>query len=214
MGISQDQRFGELFGLKLLSSPRGPERLTANVNGTAYEFDHWFFKFEAVGAETLLEIEAANGSRHPLLSSAKLGKGRLYCVPFPLLSDHGKQAAPRPLLDDIFEKVLPLSERLLASDAPATVEVVLRRQGNRRIVHLVNMAPGEREILRADRRNYPLIHSLPPVPPCRVSVRLTERPSGVRLEPEGKPVEDCRHEDGRLTVDVPGFAVHRMVVIE
>lgn len=214
MGISQDQRFGELFGLKLLSSPRGPERLTANVNGTAYEFDHWFFKFEAVGAETLLEIEAANGSRHPLLSSAKLGKGRLYCVPFPLLSDHGKQAAPRPLLDEIFEKVLPPSERLLASDAPATVEVVLRRQGNRRIVHLVNMAPGEREILRADRRNYPLIHSLPPVPPCRVSVRLTERPSGVRFEPEGKPVEDWRHENGRLTIDVPGFTVHRMVMIE
>ncbi len=214
MGIMQDKRFAELFGVKLLSPPAGSEKLAASIDGKGYEFDHWLFKLESAGAETLLDVTAADGKRYPLLTRSPLGEGRLYCAPLPLLTEHGKQSVPRPVLLEIFERLLPPSQRLLACDAPATVEVVLRRQGDRRIVHLVNMAPGEREVLRSDRRAYPLIRSLPPVPPCRVSVRLADPPNSVRLQPQDKPIDDWRYQDGRLTIDVPQFAVHQILVIQ
>ena len=114
----------------------------------------------------------------------------------------------------IFEQVLPSSQRLLATDAPETVEVVLRRQGDRQIVHLVNMAPGERGVYRSGTRSYPFIKSLPRVRECRVSIRRSERPASVRFQPEDKPVDEWDYQAERLTFVVPPFDVHQMVVIE
>jgi hypothetical protein len=214
MGIGQDKRFADLFGVQVVSSAAGPEKLTASVDGTAHDFDHWLFKLEASTADVLLEVTAADGKKYPLLTGSDLGRGRLYCVPLPLLTHHGKQAVPQPVLEGIFEQVLPSSQRLLHTDAPETVEVVLRRQGDRQIVHLVNMASGEREVYRSGTTSYPFIKSLPRVPECRVSIRRSERPASVRFQPEDKPVEGWDYRSERLTFVVPAFDVHQMVVIE
>ena len=218
MGITQDKRFADLFGVKVLSGPKGPEDLAVDCDGAAHEFDHWLFKIEATAAETLLNVRGADGENYPLLTRYGLGEGQLYNVTLPLLTSHGKQAVPAPVLEEIFELVLsrrlPSSRRLLDTDAPETVEVVLRRQGERRIVHLVNMAPGERELHRSGKRAYPLIKSLPPVPECSVSVRLPGRPKCVKLQPQDELLESWEYEGGRVTIEVPGFGVHQMVVIE
>jgi hypothetical protein len=214
MGIVQDKRFADLFGVRVVSGATGPEKLTADVEGIAYDFDHWLFKLEATTADVLLEATAADGKTYPLLTSSDLGRGRLYCVPLPLLTNHGNQAVPQAVLAGIFEQVLPSSQRLLTTDAPETVEVVLRCQGDRQIVHLVNMAPGERHVYRAGTRSYPLIKSLPRVRECRVSIRRSERPASVRLQPEDQPVDDWDYQAERLTFVVPPFDIHQMVVIE
>lgn len=214
MGITQDKRFANLFGVKVQSGPKGPERLAVRVNEALHDFDHWLFKLEPTTADTLLAVEATDGKEYPFLTHASLGEGDLYYVSLPLLTSHGKQAVPGPVVEAVFERVLPSAKRLLASDAPETVELVLRRQGDRRIVHLVNMAPGERELHRSGNRAYPLIKALPPAPACRVSLRLPDRPTDVRLQPQGAAIEDWQYAAGRLTFEVPGFAVHQMVVIE
>ncbi len=214
MGVTQDKRFVNLFGLKVLSGPKGPERLAARLDGTTHEFDHWLFKLDTTTADTLLDVRAADGRSYPLLTCNDLGKGRLYYVALPLLSSHGKQAVPQPALKAIFEHVLPSSQRLLDTNAPETVEVVLRRQGNRQIVHMVNMALGERELYRSGRRAYPLVKSLPTVSKCSVSIQQPNRPTSVRLQPQDEPIENWQHENGRLTFEVPGFAVHQIVVFD
>jgi hypothetical protein len=214
MGISQDKRFADLFGVRTLTGATGPEKLTATVDGKAHDFDHWLFKLETSDADVLLDVAASDGKKYPLLTANGLGGGRLYCVPLPLLSSHGNQSVPQPVLEAIFEQVLPASQRLLDTDAPQTVEVVLRRQGDRQIVHLVNMAPGEREVYRSGTRSYPLIKSLPSIQPCRVSTKRAERPRSVRLQPQDQPIENWQYEAGRLTIEVPSFDVHQMVVIE
>ncbi len=214
MGISQDRRFADLFGVRVLSGATGPEKLTARVDGTAHVFEHWLFKLETTAADVLLEAATDDGKTYPLLTANDLGEGRLYCVPLPLLTNHGNQAVPQPVLDGIFEQVLPASQRRLDTDAPETVEVVLRRQGPRQIVHLVNMAPGEREVHRSGTRSYPSIKSLPPVKKCRISIRQSDRPTSVRLQPQDEPIEGWHYEAGRLTVEVPTFNVHQIVVIE
>ena len=214
MGITQDKRFTELLGVEMQSGPKGPERLAAGLNETSHEFDHWLFRLEPTTADVLLSVQGADGKQYPFLTHRGLGDGDLYYVSLPLLSSHGKQAVPRPVLEAVFERVLPTEERLLATDAAETVELVLRRQGDRRIVHLVNMASGEREMHGSGTRSYPLIKSLPPVSRSRVSLKLPDRPTEVRLQPQDVMIEDWEYVAGRLSFEVPGFAVHQMAVIE
>lgn len=214
MGVAQDKRFAELFGVRVLSSPKGPEELAANIDGETCAFKHWLFRLQATGAETCLAVKAADGKRYPLLTRSSLGQGNVYCVPLPLLTNQGQQEVPGAVLEAVFERVLPEEERLLSTDAPETIEVVLRRQGDRRIVHLVNMARGERELFRSGNRAYPLIRSLPPAPPCRITLREAVPPASVRLEPQGQPIEGWNYEAGRLTINVPEFDVHQIVVVE
>jgi hypothetical protein len=214
MGIGQDQRLAKCFGVKIASHPKGPQPLRVDVGDGRHAFEHWLFKLQAVEAETLLEITAADGQSYPLLTRNSVGSGNAYFVPLPLLASHGSQSVPQPVLAEIFERVLPAADRLLTTDAPETVEVVLRRQGQRRIVHLVNMARGEREQFSSGKRRYPLITSLPPVPDCRLTVRMSERPETVHLEPQNTRIDDWHYAAGRLNVNVPSFAVHQIVVVD
>ena len=214
MGISQDKRFADLFGVRILSAPAGPERLTVTLGDTPRDFDHWLFRLEATTAGTLLHVLTADGKGYPLLTRSTLGKGRLYYAALPLLTKHGKQTVPHPVVENVFEQVLPASQRLLHTDAPETVEIVLRRRGNRQIVHLVNMAPGERKLYRSGDRSYPMIASLPPAPKCRVALRQQARPTSIRLQPQDVPVDNWDYEDGRVTIEVPTFAVHQIVAVE
>ena len=131
----------------------------------------------------------------------------------PLLSLHGSDVVPEAVLRQVFEHVRPSAGREVRTTAPADVEVVLRRRGDTRILHLVNLARGERKVLTTDRRPHTEITSLPPAPACRVTVRAPQRPARVSLEPGGD-VAGWRWADGAVTVDVPAFPVHQMVVIE
>jgi hypothetical protein len=214
MGLTQDERFAELFGVKMLAGPKALEKLSVDLDGSTHDFDHWLLRLEPTAAQTLLSVQTADGQVYPLLTSHGLGKGHVHYVSVPLLSSHGNQAVPRSVIQEIFRRVLPPSQRLLTTNAAETVETVLRRQGKRRIAHLVNMARGERELYRSGKRAYPLIKSLPPVPECSILVKLPDRPISVQLQPQGKPVEHWQYQNGQLSVEVPGFAVHQMVVIE
>jgi hypothetical protein len=214
MGIGVDKRLEEVFGISVVAGPQGPEPLVFNDADAAAEFDHWLFRLKPSTATRLLAVEDAQGEAHAVLTKNELGEGTAFYVPLPLLSQHGKSAVPDCLLEAVFDHAIPREDRLLVTDAPDTVEVVLREQEGRYVVHLANMGPGEREIIAGGRRRYPLISEIAPVPKCHLSVRLRAKPQAAYLQPQGIALEGWKFQHGRLEADLPPFEIHQMVVIE
>jgi hypothetical protein len=82
------------------------------------------------------------------------------------------------------------------------------------LLHLVNIAPGQRDRHPKAPRFVSLhVKDLPPAPACRVSLRLPQQPLSVRLQPQDKAISDWIWRDGRLDLTLPSFETHQMVVI-
>jgi len=214
MGIGREPLRGELFGVGEYVGATGSEELTATIGDRDLPFTHWLFRLKLSTAEQLLAVEDANGDVHPFLTRNEFGRGVAFYVPIPLLSRHGKDVVPPELLQAVFDAVLPAERRLLNTDAREDVEVVLRRKGDEYILHLVNLAPGTREVTRAGIRNYTRITDIPPVPPTHISLRLRARPTAVTLQPQDRSLEGWTFENGCLEAVVPQFGIHQMVVIQ
>ena len=104
----------------------------------------------------------------------------------------------------------------VAVDAPAWIEIVLRRQPRqcapggreRLLVHLVN-PHGD----RPTDNNYRCTEQILPVRDVQVRMRLPLRPARVTLEPDGAtPV--WNYGDGVLHVLVPEVMIHRVIAVE
>ena len=216
MGINhgEGQPLHEVFGIGDFVAPKTAEKLSATIGGRDVPFDHHLWRFQLTGAETVLTVRDASGHARPILTRNRFGKGSAYYFATPLLTAHGNNVVPFELLRAVFEQVAPSSQRLVTTDAPSTVEVVLRSKGNNRVLHLVNMAQGDREVVKVGRRAYVSINSLPPVPQCHVSIRTPSKPKAVTLQPQGTALTGWIYQDGRVEVTVPQFDVHQMVVFE
>ena len=150
-----------------------------------------------------------------MLTRNQHGRGMAYYVSVPMLSTFKKQKVPFDLIREVMHTVYPRENRHVRTKLPSHVEVVLRRKGNQYILHLVNMASGERSY--ASRRGYhrPVtISSLPPVKPHTIIVRVPRKPKKITLQPEGVSLEEWTYRDGRLEFVVPVFEVHRMIVVQ
>ncbi len=214
MGIDGDVRLREVFGIANVIAPGGSEPLSADLGGKRAEFSHWLHRLGLSTATELLQVRDTDDKIHPMLPMIRYGLGQAFYVPIPLLSKHGDNVVPDDLLRLVFDKVLPPDKRLLTTDAPDTVEVVLRRKGDDHILHLVNMAPGSREVVVSGKGRYRRITGIPPAPACHVSVRLPAKPTTVHLQPAGVELEGWRFENGRLEADLPKFKIHQMVVMK
>lgn len=214
MGLGCDARLPAVFGVRVTAAPKGAEPITATVDGADHAFSHWLFRLECGGAEAAMTVRDADGHTHPFLTRRPLGRGTAWFVPVPLLSSHGDAVVPEAVLASLFEAVHPVRKRHVAATAPPDVEMVLRRCGNTTVLHLVNLARGERKVIRTERRSYTRVARLPPAPACEVSVRLPVRPTRVRLEPQGTDLAAWAYTNGRVSVNVPAFAVHQIVVFE
>ena len=204
----------EVFGITDVTGPKSAQKLTAQADGKTWPFEHHLFRFETTTAETVLEARDVSGGSHPLLTCNRFGEGEAWYFATPMLTAHGNSAVPMGLLREVFRIVSPPNDRQIRVEAPETVEIVLRRQESSLVLHLVNMAPGEREVVKAGRRRYVSVRSLPEVPPCRVSVRAEQKPVRVVLQPQGTPLTSWRYENGRVEATVPGLVVHQMLVLE
>lgn len=147
------------------------------------------------------------------VAQRELGQGKMFYSPLPLF---GKDRALSPERRNfILKHVLPESERLVTTDAPPTVELVLREKASAQVLHLVNLASGKR--LRDPQANSFVslrITDIPPAPPCRVSLKLPARPKSVMLQPQALKLRDWEWEEGRLNCRVPAFGIHQLVVIQ
>ncbi len=137
---------------------------------------------------------------------APCGKGTIAAVYGPL----GRvfAATHAPAVRQVFARIVErLYAPLVTLDAPPTVEVSIRRKSGRLFVHLVNTTGMQ------VAGSYSAIDFVPPVGPLRLSVRLSERPGRVTLEPEGRELAG-QWKDGRWTGTVNRIAIHAAVAFQ
>lgn len=159
------------------------------------------------------QLEKTKAAAASALVRQNLGQGEIICLPQPLFAESA--ALPSTKAANLLEQLLPPTERELTTDAPATVEVLLRSRGDEKFLHLVNLAPGKRERDPKAKAFVNLhITELPPAPACRVSVRLARRPNSVTLQPQNQAIANWTWEAGRLNLALPAFATHQMAVIK
>jgi hypothetical protein len=215
MGMHHDERLKALFGLAPLGEPAEPEKLTCTIRDRRFSFRQSPVAVRPVAAKIRLHATDSEGARRPLLTINRRGRGLAYYVSVPMFSGFDKHALPFDLVREIMSVVWPAERRQVTTEAPAHVEIVLRRKGNCHILHLVNLAPGERTY--ASQRGWyrPVtIRSLPQVGPHKTTIRLPRRPKSVILQPEGVALTDWTYRKGRVELRVPAFDVHRMIVVE
>lgn len=172
------------------------------------------------GGKALLTGKASPAAGFPIsppeshrLMRTAWGQGTLFQLAQPLFGpeESGSLAASEALL----REVLPLESRHLVCHGPDTVEAVLREQGQNLVLHLVNVAPGKREVAaEAPAALRDIIRELPAAPACHIRLHVPTRPAGVELQPQGVPLHGWTWAGGWLELEAPGFDVHQIVVVK
>lgn len=206
----------ELLGISKFEGRVNQVDINVTANKEAYTFKHKLYTINTEGAQVILKAKDNQGNEYPLLTSHQVGKGKAMGVLVPLLSQEKGRTfkVPAAVIKEIFEKVMPSEQRLLITNAPANVEAVLRKKDEQHIIHLVNHAEGERELIKITWHKYYKITDIPPAPATHVSVKLAARPKLVKLQPQNKEIKNWQYVNGRLEADMPSFDIHQMLIVE
>ena len=147
---------------------------------------------------------------HPGATLHRRGKGRVLYVPGDLFRDfqHNRYALTRALIGEFTRA---LAGRLaIEVHGPSCVDVVLRRQRRRTLVHLINRASGI-----PNQPNNGAIDEIPPVGPLTITLRRPAPPRRVRLAFERAELAwGYSQEKGVLSITVPSVHIHTAVVVE
>ena len=111
------------------------------------------------------------------------------------------------LFSNLVDMVIP--ETIIAIDAPGYVEVVLRKQENRTLVHLVNHG-GE----RAFSNTIAYTENIIPILDIGVKVQVKTQPSSVKLMPENMDLSWNMLGDNMISITVPKLDIYSILVIE
>jgi hypothetical protein len=167
--------------------------------------------------KVLLKGHTPEGKEVPLLYARRLGKGNLYTYPIPLYSSEEATSeftqTRKAMQALITGMLLPADERIVAADAPESLEVILRKQEGQTVLHMINMATGTR--LNEDKRVWNLkaqIINIPKAPACELVIRLPQEPKSVCLQPANTRL-DWKYKNGKLYITAPAFDMHQMIVI-
>jgi len=145
---------------------------------------------------------------HPGATLHRHGKGKVLYVPGDLFRDfaHNRYPLTRALVGELLRT---LAGRLpIEVNAPICVDVVLRRQGRRSIIHLLNRASGI-----PNQPQNGAVDEIPPVGPITLILRRPTSPHKVRAAFE-KADMPWSFSAGTLTITVPSVHIHLAVVIE
>jgi len=143
---------------------------------------------------------------HPVIALNRFGRGRCVYAGFTPGSKGQGNASSKQLALSLVEMLLP--GKVLQTNAPPGVEVVLNTGGGRHVLHLVNhLAGAENALSRGGRR---LVLD-------GVKVSIDTHRIGpfqkVYAAPSGKTVRH-RMADAVLEISVPPFETHSLVVLE
>jgi hypothetical protein len=164
---------------------------------------------DPASAQLLAERYSTYDSQRPAGPAAllwKIGAGQVLLCPGPLgeVFDQTHGPALRQFLRRAIDTLSPAQCWLKDSTAP--VEVVLRRQGDADVAHLLNHAN------KQVAGNFPAVDHVPTLPGQTLYWRRPTAPRRVFWEPAGLAL-GFRHSEGILEVDTPPLAVHGMVVL-
>lgn len=148
---------------------------------------------------------------HPAAVINRVGKGRVAYFGAALFRDfcHNRYPMARELAGALVEALLPNPE--IRVQAPACMDVALRRRGNALMIHLVNRSSG-----LPNQPNNGAVDEIPPVGPVTVRLRLPRKPDSVSLAPDGgRLTSRVKSVRGgvRLEITVSAVQIHAAVVI-
>ncbi|MBM3334561.1 hypothetical protein FJY63_07855, partial [Candidatus Sumerlaeota bacterium] len=216
MGIEVDKRLLPVFGLaEPVATAQKSEALATKIKNRDHRFERPLFRVKAREARTLLTVTDKGGKEWPLLTARSRGRGMAYYLSVPLLTKSSGEQIPTRLVDTVLATFLPSGERQIVTNAPEDVEIVLREKDGNLVLHMVNMAAGERQDGPKLRVYQPVtIRSLPQVPPCRMTLRVPRKPQDVRVRPGNGEVGDWWYGAGRVHFLAPAFNVHQIIEVQ
>jgi hypothetical protein len=149
---------------------------------------------------------------HPAATLNRIGKGAVAYIPADVFRDFNRNRYPavRVFIGEIMRA---LCGRLaIEVQAPTALDVVLRRQGNRRIVHFINRLSGI-----PNQPNNGAIDEIPPTGPVTLTLRGERKPRKVSLafeKAKPKAAYQPAKQGGLLTITVPQIHLHAALVIK
>jgi hypothetical protein len=145
---------------------------------------------------------------HPVAVVNRVGRGQVLYMPANLFRDfaHNRYPLTRRFIGTLAERLLPAP--VIRAQAPACVDVALRRRGTTTFIHLLNRASGIPNL-----PNNGAIDEIPMVSPVRVTLRLPAKPARVHCElADGKL--DWEWRDGVLTVTLATVHIHAAITVK
>ncbi len=145
---------------------------------------------------------------HPAATLQRVGRGAVAYIPAAVCRDfqHNRYPQTRQFLGAVVRRLAgPLD---IEVHAPVCVDVALRRQPGRRLVHLINRASGV-----PNQPSNGAVDEIPPVGPVVIRWNLPARPRAVTAAWEKARLR-WRYARGRLTVIVPRVHIHLAVRVD
>ena len=145
---------------------------------------------------------------HPAATINKVGKGMVAYLPFDAFRffDRCRYPMLRVFVGDVVRALKPgFSVRV---SAPTCVDVILRKKGNRTLVHLINRASGI-----PNRPNDGTIDEIPRVGPVKVEVDVSKKPRQVALAFENGPMR-WKYVSGKIVAMIQSVHIHAALAIE
>lgn len=207
-GVANTQRFAPHFQWKLMGRATAqPAFLPADelfgiANGLWQSID-------PAGAQIL-------ANRHPTYDSSRdgdpaalsysVGRGRVVVIPGQIgeVYDQTHTPALRELMRRCLDHLLAPQVRL--ADKTAPVELVLRKQGDLAVLHLLN------QVNKQVAASYPAVDFIPSLPAQSVEWRLSARPRKLLWQPGGYAL-GFEWREGILHFETPPIGVHNMAVL-
>jgi hypothetical protein len=143
---------------------------------------------------------------HPTATINRVGRGAVAYIPAAIFRDfnHNRYPLTRAFIGEVMRKLAGRFE--IEVIAPVCVDVVLRRKGDRTIIHLVNRTSGI-----PNQPNNGAIDEIPPVGPITITVRCHRRPKSVKLALEEHPF-GWQFRAGKLTITLSQVAIHAAII--
>ncbi|MHB0937797.1 MAG: alpha-amylase family protein [Armatimonadota bacterium] len=165
------------------------------------------------GAEMLLPVltqqePALNATAEPAVTLHRAGAGLVAAVHSGLFNHFAATHYPRTrrLVGEIIDALAPDFQAEL--DAPARLQLVLRRKDHQLIAHLVNQGTAH-----PTSPSQVIIDEVPPIGPVTLRVKLSQAPARVYLAPSMEGMT-WAWRDGLLTVQVQSVGIMDSVIIE
>jgi len=149
---------------------------------------------------------------YPAATICSVGKGKVVYVPFNVFRFFERNRTPL-VRAFVGQTVGRLAGRMaIRVQVPTCVDVVLRRRGERKIVHLINRASGI-----PNRPNDGTIDEIPPVGPVKLEMQAPAKPKSVRLCLEKAPF-NWRYvpgrKSGKIVAELERVHIHAAIVVE
>lgn len=133
-------------------------------------------------------------------------RGKVIYIAKPIFKDYiiSGTKVYRDIVRNCLDLLLP--DPLIKAALPASVEVTLRKQGERQILHLLNYIP-QRKCREMD-----IVEDIIPLFNQDVAIRMV-KPASVYSAPQKTAIE-FQYEDGYAAIRIPVINGHAMVVLE